>query len=640
MGIHGRDQRASAQYRADIDGLRALAVLPIVAFHLGFQIFDGGYVGVDIFFVISGYLIGGIILRETHAGTFSFARFYERRLRRILPALTFMLLGTTAAAVYILFPRPLEEYARSLVASMLSLSNIQFWQQAGYFDSASDAKPLLHTWSLGVEEQFYIVFPPLIYLLLRLRAPLVVALGGLAILSFALSVYGVGHYPTATFFLIHTRAWEFLLGVLAVRFPDRLLANRSLREGVSMIGIASILAVIMLYAPDTPFPGWAALPPCLGTAALLVSGSAGPSLISRLLSWRLVTFFGLISYSLYLWHWPVIVLARQAIPEGWLRMDERFIALAVTIALATLSWRYIERPFRSPQFTARAIFGWSAVAAVLVCAIGIGLVVTRGLPQRFSPEIARIADFIDNPPPNDKCFIGRLSTAGSYDYNGCLRIDPARPNVLVLGDSHANHLVPGLRQIYPAINFQETAVAGCRMTVNVTGDLAPDCATFRQRMFGDYLPRLRPRWVVLSNFWGWETVDQIGPTLDWFRTHGIGVILVGPVTRYEVPLPLVLATARRRGTDEPLQRLRIAYIPDLDRRIAAIARDHGVAYLSPYQQLCPGGQCITVAPNGDPVQYDYGHLTEAGSRIVAAGFPAQLVTGPPPAAPLSGTSVP
>ena len=512
------------------------------------------------------------------------------------------------------------------IAAVLSVSNIFFWQSAGYFDAASDAKPLLHSWSLGVEEQFYFLFPSLIYFLPRLRAPLAVSLGAIALLSFAASVEGVEHHPSAAFYLIHTRAWEFLLGVLAVQLPVRLLANRGLREAIALAGLLAIATTILLYAPGTAFPGVAALPPCIGTAVLLASGRAGENVVRRVLSIRPVVFFGLISYSLYLWHLPVIVLAKQAIPEGSLRMPERFVALAVSVALAWLSWRYVERPLRSTRISARAIFWASGIGAVLTCLLGAGLMATGGLPQRFSPEVARIADYIDRPQPagSHPCIIGLYGSPDTFDAGACLRPSAAKPNVLIFGDSHADHLVPGLRAAYSAINFMQATAAGCRTTIQGAANETPTCRAFRRRMFGDYLVRHPPVWVLLANFWGWEGIDQIGPTIDWFRAHGIRVILAGPVVRYEISMPLALAWSAQRGSEWPLAHTRIPDTAALDRRMAAYARAHDVIYLSPYTALCANGGCVTMAA-GIPVQHDYGHLTPAGSRIVANAFPSAAV---------------
>lgn len=586
----------------------------------------GGFVGVDIFFVISGYLIGCIILRERREGRFSMARFYQRRIRRIIPAQVAMMLVTTVAASLILFPAAFQDYAASMIAAMLSVSNFYFWSQAGYFDTAAASKPLLHTWSLGVEEQFYLLFPPLVALLQRARLPLVPALCGVAIVSLALSIVAITAYPTATFYLLPTRAWELLLGVLCAELRTSHLRWRWLREALAVLGAMLVAIPILTYAAAMPFPGLAALPPCVGVAMLLVAGAHGDTLIGRVLSLKPIVFFGLISYSLYLWHWPVIVLTEQFLPSGWLRMPERAVALLVSIALAYLSWRYVERPFRSPRVTPRAIVRGTGVAALLVCGLGAGVVALRGLPERFPPQVVRMASYLAaTAPPQQPCMIELYAPAGTLPAPQCLATDTTRPNVLIFGDSHAEHLFSGLAKRFPGLDFQRATAAGCRVTVAGAADETPTCRRFRRAMYQRYFLEQKPRWVLLAGFWGWDGLPQIGPTIDWFHAHGIRVVLAGPVPRYEVPLPLALALSELRKSDAPLARVRIQETAVVDRLVADIARRHGALYFSPSAALCKGATCTVIAPGGEPVQYDYGHLTAAGSYIVAAGFPATLV---------------
>ena len=295
-------------YRPDIDGLRAIAVLSVLAYHLRINMFRGGFVGVDVFFVISGYLISAIILKDIAAGTFSIVSFYERRVRRIFPALIALFVGTTLLAYFFFLPTELIGFAKSLLAALFSVSNFYFWRHSGYFSAPVDTKPLIHTWSLAVEEQFYIFLPIFLFLAhrffpRRLRTSIVV----IALGSFVLSAVGAYRDPTAAFYLPHTRAWELLLGVLISLDVFPAIRGPVLRNVSTICGLGLISAAVFGFSAYTPFPGIAALLPCVGAALIIAAGRSGNSLVGRMLSLKPMVFIGLISYSLYLWHWPIIV---------------------------------------------------------------------------------------------------------------------------------------------------------------------------------------------------------------------------------------------------------------------------------------------------------------------------------------------
>src|SRR5271170_3095038 len=295
------------RYRPEIDGLRALAILPVLLFHYRVSPFRGGFVGVDVFFVISGYLITQLIEAERREGRFSIARFYERRVRRIFPALFVMLTAATIAAAFILFPVDLVRYANSLLATAGFAANFEFWREAGYFDVAAAEKPLLHLWSIAVEEQFYLVFPALLLLFQSRRVAITLAI---FVLSFAFAVWGVIHAPSAAFYLLPGRAWELMLGALLALHAVPFIERRWIREALAVTGIALIAIAVFGYSKDTPFPGAAALLPCLGAALVIYSSVPGITSASAVLSLPPLVFVGRISYSLYLWHWPLYVFAR------------------------------------------------------------------------------------------------------------------------------------------------------------------------------------------------------------------------------------------------------------------------------------------------------------------------------------------
>lgn len=341
------------KYRREIDGLRAIAVLPVIFFHAGFELFSGGFVGVDIFFVISGYLITTIILAEKEKDTFSLITFYERRARRILPALFFVMLCCFPFAWIWLPSQDLKEFSQSLIAVVCFVSNIFFWHASDYFATVSELKPLLHTWSLAVEEQYYIFFPLFLMLVWKLRKRWI--FGSFAVIAFAslaLAQWGAYHDPTATFFLLPTRAWELAIGALIAFYflykkqhIDWIVSNRFVNEALGLLGIILICYSIIVFDKLTPFPSIYALVPTIGTGLVIVF-STHRSMVGRILGTRVMVGIGLISYSAYLWHQPLFVFARhRSLAELG---NTVLLALSlITILLAFLSWRYVEVPFRN-----------------------------------------------------------------------------------------------------------------------------------------------------------------------------------------------------------------------------------------------------------------------------------------------------
>ena len=378
-------------YRKDIDGLRAIAVLSVIAFHAHPSLFRGGFIGVDVFFVISGYLMGSLIIKDVSMGKFSIVSFYERRIRRIFPALAFMILVTSLLAYYCLLPSELMDYGRSVIAATFSFSNIYFDHTLNYFHRAAPTIPLLHTWSLAVEEQFYVFLPIFIIIAYRIwPTKLWLFLVAATLVSFGLSTYGTFADRTSAYYLLQSRAWELLLGTLVSlnSFPH--VKAAIWRNAASLTGVALVIVSVFCFSPSTIFPGFAALMPCTGAALIIVAGRWGASQAGHMLSWRPLVFVGQISYSLYLWHWPLIVFMRMSelFPLG--RRVPHMTALAVfaTTIVATLSWKYVEAPFRSgPARPSRMrLFEIAGAAAVVLAAIGLSAIASRGVPARYSTQ--------------------------------------------------------------------------------------------------------------------------------------------------------------------------------------------------------------------------------------------------------------
>lgn len=384
----------SIHYRPDIDGLRAIAILSVMLYHLDFSTFGGGYVGVDVFFVISGYLITSIVYEDVRNHRFSFLAFYERRIRRIFPALFAVILVTLALAFLLLLPKDLKMYCQSLVAATLFTSNLLFWMTGGYFDWAAEMKPLLHTWSLSIEEQFYIFYPILLLLVSRYTPRWSrVILAGIALVSLLLSEYYLHGQSPAVFYLLHFRAWELLTGGLLAVGALPAPKSQSLREALAFFGLGLIVYSVLIFTDQTIFPGAKALFPCLGAALVIYAGKNGHSLIGKLLSLKILVWVGLISYSLYLWHWRLIVFAKYYAIRPLLDV-EKWALIAISFLLAALSWRYVERPFRGKSriFSTKMLFGVSVFIMTGCVLVGLSGHFYKGFPGRLPQNVVDLAD--------------------------------------------------------------------------------------------------------------------------------------------------------------------------------------------------------------------------------------------------------
>lgn len=433
-------------HRLEIDGLRAIAVLAVVFYHFNLPGLGGGFVGVDIFFVISGYLIGGILLKElSQTGSISLANFYKRRIRRLAPAYVVLVVATFIASYFLLLPFEFREFGKSLVASAIYLSNVYFYRQAGYFDTASDEKVLLHTWSLSVEEQFYIFLPLLMVLLARNRQVLLGVLATCFAASLVLCIAATAFSPTAAFFLFPHRAWELIAGVLLAAYEQRRIRTESAPQIISWIGLGIILLSVVFITPGPAFPGFQALFPVLGTVLILFNGRH-ENPINRLLSSPLPVFIGLISYSLYLWHWPILVLSKYYTDGNgnWLTSTFWF---AASIACAWISWRFVEQPFRAKSNSPNGlVFSSAAIATGILVSLGALLYLGNGIPNRFDGSVrAHIAASTDFFREWDRCAVASEGPLSGIEI--CSTGLDGPPTFLVLGDSHARAFKDGIDQI-------------------------------------------------------------------------------------------------------------------------------------------------------------------------------------------------
>ena len=611
---------APSRYRADIDGLRAISVTLVLLYHLGVGFARGGYFGVDVFFVISGYLITGIILKEAKAGHFSFAGFYERRIRRLAPVLFAVLLASAAAAPFVLLPPEIEKFGGALLAALLFAANYFYAADTGYFTNDADFLPLLHTWSLAVEEQFYLFFPPLLLLLLRWRHIGLKAVLWLILLgSLAASVYLAATTPEIGFFVLPARAWELAAGaVLAAEAVPRAGSQR-VREIGGGIGLLAILVAGTAIASKNNYMALGNILPCLGAALVIWSGAEGATFASRLLSAKPLVFLGKISYALYLWHFPLIVFAKVELGVR-LPVLARIGIAAASFALAVLSWRYVEIPVRSRAWPGARMGVFAAAAGGLAVMASFGGIYRNASfllppPPGMAGQLAAFR-YHPEPGPQDACFVQLPRKDGSaIDATLCLQLDPARPNYLILGDSHAAHLVPGLAFEFPGIHFLQPTVAGCKPFIG--GRQTAMCRKLVDYIFNEFLPTHHVDAIVLAGYWMKSDIAGLQQALQNWSKFGVKLYLVGPVMTYQSGLPMILARAAWRDNPGFISRERMDDRRPLDQQMRSAVKGLPVSYISPIQALCTADDCTTLDDRGNPIQWDYGHLTQGGSRLLA-----------------------
>jgi len=533
------------RHRADIDGLRAIAVLAVVLYHLKRSYVPGGYLGVDMFFVLSGYLIAGIIWRDMRDGDFSILHFYERRIRRIMPALLLVLLTTTIASAALLLPADLANYGKSIVATLVFIPNVYFWRDTNYFSSNAEEKPLLHMWSLGVEEQFYVLFPLILWMISGYRdrtATLVVALlVALSLASHVALTYVGGGAPA--FYFLPSRAWELGAGALLVVIPLR-QASATMTNLVALLGAYLIGSSLFGYPASLGlFP--VALPVIVGTTMVIWAGTWQTALPNRALAVYPLVFVGLISYSLYLWHWPIIVLSKYYLIRD-LSLTESASAVAVMFGAASLSWRFVELPFRGKRLAFRAVRTTVAAAAALLFSASAVFYVTAGLPNRLNAEASIMNAAVGT---NYRCGLQEYLPYGAS--RSCAMNlggrDPFEAELILLGNSHAQMYAPVWRSILEDQDMRGLLVPqnGCLPTV--AANISVDCVNAATRILDEIATHSKARTVVIALTWhqARTLIDPDGAVLDNTankalnyaiddlvrRLAGMGkaVLLIGPI---------------------------------------------------------------------------------------------------------------
>lgn len=606
-----------SSYRPDIDGLRTLAVIPVILFHAGFaslggfKLAPGGYVGVDVFFVISGFLISRIIYSEVNSGSYSVVAFYARRVRRIFPALFVVYLTCLAVGATRGILEDAEQIRNAVISSVFFVSNLYFAAHSGYFDSALQSNPLLHTWSLSIEEQFYIIIP-IILLALRKQSHRVrvTVLSGLMLASLGASIYLTRTVPDQAYYSLAARAWELAIGSLLGIVTFRQLAAWQ-SEALGVAGLLAILAAIVTFDKATSFPGYTALLPTLGAAAIILSGMHHRTAVARFLGCYPMRQVGLISYSLYLWHWPILVFMRQA---GYGSRTDALVAIVLCFVLAWLSWRFVEQPFRKAgRGVTSTTFVAGGTAAMAVTALfAIGSVPLNAILLPMSERALAIAQFDKAPSVKSmregSCFLTSQSNDFSlYRKDECLSVDPTRANVLLIGDSHAAQYYEAIRRSNPNANVLQATASGCLPLLNTGGERR--CEDLFRFVTEEFLPANKMDVIIISGRWREESVEKAYKTAEKLLQHAKKIVIIGPNIEFFSVFPRVLVAADIRQQPDLVDFYASRTPRQVDQAFLSRAGTRpGVSYISYYETMCRNG-CPTISSSGDPSLYDENHLS-------------------------------
>jgi len=649
------------KYRPEIDGLRALAVAPVILFHAGFPMFQGGYVGVDVFFVISGYLITTIISYEIERNDFSIIRFYERRARRILPALFLVVLATIPFAWSWMVAADLKDFAKSVAAVVLFSSNFLFWKDTGYF-AGVHLMPLLHTWSLAVEEQFYLLFPLFLLLLHWLWPRMVLsALAAVVVISLGLAQWGVHAAPETAFFLLPTRAWELGVGALVARTSSYWgKVEGASAEAGSLLGLGLVVFAVLVFTKATPVPGVAGLVPVLGAAGI-IAFTRPSTLVGRLLTLPPVVQLGLISYSAYLWHQPLFVFARLRHFSGALSPLDFAGLIALTLLLAYASWHLVEQPFRKgARFTRAHVFLGGAGVGIVLGIFGTIVWLAKGVPARFPPEVAAFERWLGDMSPYRYTCVA-YEGPDKLDSPNCLH-GPSQGEPLELwGDSHGPEIAWQLSEkLAPlGVGVREMTHHACTPIKDYSRG-SPHCIVFRNQAFQRLTSGESNAPVVLVGRWspvfdptpfdnreggvepGFQTDhptpeelerrgELLRSTISTLLERGRRVVVVYPipVVGWDVPRFLIGELIFGKARSHPLATSHKVYVDRAGPAVSHLDRvpDHpNLIRIRPSDLFCNtvlSGRCVAEI-DGRPLYLDDDHPNSVGAGMISDAIIAAM----------------
>jgi len=630
----------SVHYRAEIDGLRAIAVLPVVLFHAGIAFAAGGFIGVDVFFVISGYLITTKIAEDVARGNFNLLQFYERRARRILPLLLVILAFAIPVFFIILMPSDYTRFIRSVFASLKLTSDIFFARSGGYFEDTGSARPLLHTWSLSIEEKYYLIFPISFYVAYRIKPKKIITITIVSVaLLFLYSIYATYRSADTAYFMFTARAWEILSGafiaVLLSKHGQPILTTKT-KDMISGVALASLASCLYFFDEHISYPGLYAVVPVASTVALIVAAGAD-TIVGRALASRLLVTLGLLSYSIYMWHQPVIVAAE--VLGYFSTAAQKLLIIGLIVCISYLSWRFVEQPFRRTSVVGREVF-----LSVSVASIGLVILSSYLMRDLDQSRLAKVTP--DNGVSMqlvDKCFLLDIAVS-EFDGSECVFTHGQGRKVLLIGDSHSASLYPGLKQ-YGFENGFEVALASAAYCLPMVESFPPNTsqtATSRcekiNKQVNAMIEALKPDLVVISGYmllWSsptdakWTYPGYYQQFLEQLKALAptIPTMVVGQFPVWRSPLPDIVAlevgignrslSDIERFDGKSLQ----AGLFEFDRRYKADVSAAGARYISVLDKVCREGECpryeSEIGGLPELMTQDYGHLSWLGSRFVA-----------------------
>ena len=644
----GSGSNRKFSYRSDIDGLRAIAVLSVIAFHIAPTRFKGGFVGVDIFFVISGFLISSIIYNELESDAFSIVEFYVRRIRRIYPALLLVLSFVCVGGWVLLLPSDFVALGQQILGGSAFVANFVLWWQSGYFSPEAALKPLLHLWSLGVEEQYYLVFPLVCIAFYRSRSRWILpsAFLTIAAASMFLNVAFVSRYSAATYFLPFSRLWELFAGAglslclqrnLQSTWGSRLLAKS--QHVIGFLGLALLLISVFGIDQLDAFPGWWALLPTIGAVLVIVAGQT--SMVNRyILSCKPAVFVGLISYPLYLWHWPILCFMR-VLDADWgakISHSQKGAMIIIAFLLAYLTYRFIELPIRRVKEREQRRRGALRLLGYvsLTGAFGLLVIMMGGFPGRLPSEVLALDHDYGHDGSNSwregTCFLRPDQSAVSFS-NSCVDTDErraAQPLVLVWGDSHAADLISGFRalQDQSGVRLAQYTASMCAPIIGLKLRERPACLSINNAVL-DHVRNLKPAIVVLSAYWDYLDPDhdratraeKLLQTIELLKAAGVQkVVVLGSVPFWSAPVPGLLVAELHLSPNSSLPHSLPRSLLEVhdDTQLKAATLKGGAIYVPVFENLCDQTSCIATTGPGwkDVVTYDQSHFTDHGSVLV------------------------
>lgn len=609
-------------YRQEIDGLRALAVLPVILFHAGFEMFSGGFVGVDVFFVISGYLITTIILSELEQGKFSIVNFYERRARRILPALFLVMLVCIPFAWFLLLPQDLLSFSKSLISTSAFISNIFFWSERGYFGATTELKPLIHTWSLAIEEQYYLLFPFFLMIIFRKKYLRNTALAALFVISFGLCIWLTPVHQDSAFFLLPTRFWELLVGsfvgIYLFDFPKSNEASGEyLNQFFGFLGLCLILFSVFYFDKETLFPGYSAFIPVLGTALIIVYGTSR-TYVGKILSLRVLVFLGLLSYSAYLWHQPFFSFLRHS--DIKLTATSSLFTVATTFLISYFTWKYVEQPWRGNVFRRRIVFTFVLTGLLVFSSFGLLSVLNQGFVKRYSEEDIPIFNNFNNADDYVSSRFDKLKSS-PFDLK-----DKSLKKIIIIGDSYGKDLVNAI--------YESSLINRLQLS---THQINSECGNlylkedFTSQIDIIHLPRCRVLgWydnkkllklisqsdqLWLASAWSMWVAERLSKSIQNLeKEFGKPVVVFGTKNFGDVSVKsLISISAEDRSKYTATVQLNSFEVQEFMRD--SLKQNKFVdltASLCEYDKR----RCRLFNEGGEPLSFDGGHLTKAGAKFL------------------------